>query len=170
MMTTTKRLLGNSIFFLAILILPACQTEKNNEKTEKRESRIFTSYQKTINQLTIPDWIKGSWGNIYISDLNRHLAFSFNDTELTIHSMNKENIHNIPIVEVDQHLVCNSTDSTFSFSFSEANDVYEVEFKLQQLDLSEDQHISYQLIKNGKIERPHSQSINLLFAKWNDIR
>lgn len=122
-----------------------------------------------VQDLILPEWIKGAWHNSYESNLNNHVFWIFkNDSIFEIRgapkfdksireSLNKKYSGYILTTEIK--------DSVYRIHFNKTKESIIYEFKLQKVDYSDQPVLTYSLTINGVLKRGHSTSCNLVLTK-----
>lgn len=115
-----------------------------------------------------PKWIQGTWNNSYESNVYRseHWTF-FNDGISVTKGIPFDNptIRDFNKLYSNYEHTINTSDSIFKITFSKKNELIVYEFKLINLDFSDEPHISYSIKTKNKTKKEHLNSVNCLLKK-----
>ncbi|NPA44302.1 MAG: hypothetical protein GXO49_02095 [Chlorobi bacterium] len=132
---------------------------------------LFSLLTQSLNaqNISTPKWIEGSWYNISES-LNSKLVFlTFRNDSIFISKgfsgIDNKNQESLNQKYYDYKITKFSNDNIFRIRFEKANDIIEYEFKLQNVNYSDEPVLTYSLLVNDKLKRRHSTSSNSVFER-----
>jgi len=117
----------------------------------------------------IPKWIEGSWYNIAESLTSNLVFLTFrNDSVFISKGFSGIEIKNQESLN-EKYFEYKTTkfvgDNVFKIKFEKAKDIIEYEFKLQNVNYSDDPVLTYSLSINNNLKRRHSTSCNNVFER-----